>query len=64
MKTKLDIRRAQRLSRELTAELQRLEHEADAAPECAAGEASDELTQIRSARDSAEKAAERLWEME
>lgn len=64
MKTKIDIRKAQRLSRQLTAELQRLEHQANDEPACAAGEASDELTQIRAARDYAEASAERLFEME
>lgn len=51
MKTKLNTDKAHRLFRELTEELQRLEHaEADT---IIGWDATDELTNIRSARDHA-----------
>lgn len=46
-----DYQKALRLSADLTAELQRLEHKCNDEPRHDAGEASDELSHIRLARD-------------
>lgn len=59
----MNINKALRLANELTAELQRLEHELDAALPDSAFEPTDELEQIRSARDSAVEARDRLVEL-